>query len=132
MSCFCILRRKEDCAATEVYMLYLNPHEFADSTAEFINHLKHQFMSVIVNTVEEILEFVNCEVADDLAKTFIPFWAFAFSARNLRVQIILVVDLHLNVKSLGLINISVSVSVAILNNPYGIQQKTKSIKNRKI
>jgi hypothetical protein len=73
MLCLGVLGRKENSASAEVYMLYLYPYEFADATTEFVNYLEPQLMTVIVNTVEEILEFVNCEVADDLAKTFIPF-----------------------------------------------------------
>ena len=37
-----------------------NPDKFTNSAAEFIDHSKHQFMKVIVNTVEELLKFIKC------------------------------------------------------------------------
>jgi len=67
-----ILRRKEDSPSTKVYVLYLNPEKFSDTTAKFINYFKHQLMIIIVNTVEEILKLINGQVADDLDETFIP------------------------------------------------------------
>lgn len=68
-----ILCGEKNCASTEVQMLYLNPDKLADSTAEFIDDLKHQLMIVIVNTIEEILELINGQIADDLAEAFIFF-----------------------------------------------------------
>jgi predicted metal-dependent peptidase len=59
MSCLGILRRKENRAATEADMLYLNPHEFADPTAKLINNLEHQLVAVIVNAVEKTLQLIN-------------------------------------------------------------------------
>jgi hypothetical protein len=132
MSCFCILRGKEDCAATEVYMLYLNPHEFTHPAAKLINDLEHQLMAVIVNAVEEILKFLKRQIADDLAKAFIPLGAFAFSARGFWVRRIISVHLHPNVKSAGLINVSVSAMAGPQNNRDGIRQRTKSMKSRKV
>lgn len=105
MFCLCILSGKENCASTEVYVLYLGPYELADATAEFVNDLKHQFVVVTVDTVEKTLEFINGQISDDLAETFIRFGAFALSARNLSVWIIIVVDLHSNVKSTGVIKV---------------------------
>jgi len=36
-------------------MLDLNPNKFTNSAAEFIDHLEHQFVVIIVNTIEELL-----------------------------------------------------------------------------
>lgn len=132
MSCFCILRGKKDCAATEVYVLYLNPDEFTDPTTKFINNLKHQLMAVIVNAVEEILKLLKRQIADDLAEAFISLGAFAFSARGFWVRRIILVHLHSNVKSVGLINVSVFAIAGPQNNRDGIQQRTKSMKSRKV
>ncbi len=104
-----VLSRKEDSAPAEVYVLYLDPDKFADSTSEFINHLKHQLVIVIIYTIEKTLQFISGHIANNLAKTFVSFRAFALSAWNLSVRIIFVVDLHSNVKSAGLINVSHSV-----------------------
>lgn len=78
MFCFGILGREENRASTKVYVLYLDPYKFPDTTAEFINQLKQQLVVVIVDAVEEILKLVNGHVAVYLAKTFIPSGAFAF------------------------------------------------------
>ena len=94
-----ILGRKENSASTEVHVLYLDPHKFTDATAEFINYFKHQFVFVIVNTVEKTLELIDGQITDDLAETFVPLGAFPFSARNLTVRIIIMVDLRSNVNS---------------------------------
>jgi len=132
MLCLGVLGRKKNSASAEVYMLYLDPYEFADATTEFVNYLEPQLMTVIVNTVKKTLELIDGQITDDLTETFVLLGAFAFSAQTFCILEIILADLHTNVKSTGLINVSVSVSVAILNNPYGIQQKTKSMKNRKI
>lgn len=62
-------------------------------------------MIVIVNTVEEILEFINGQVADDLAKTFIPLGMFASSAQSFCAGKIMLVHLHSNVKSVEFIKV---------------------------
>ena len=113
-------------------MLYRDRDKFADSTSEFINHLKHQLVVVVVNAVEEVLEFVNGHISDDLSKTFIRFGAFVLSARNLSVWIIIVVDLHSNVKSAGVIKVSVPVDAAPQNTHDGMQQRTRFAKIRNI
>ena len=89
----CIFSRKENSASTEVYMLYLNPNKFADSTTELINYLKHQLMIVIVNTVEEILKFIKCQITDDLAKTFIPLGIFAAFLQSFNIRKMMFVHL---------------------------------------
>ena len=105
MSCFCILCRKEHRASTEVHVLDLNPHEFADSTAEFINHLEHQLVTVIVNAVEKTLELIGGQVADDLAEAFIPLGGFALLIAQGDNYIVAIFDFHANVKSRGFINL---------------------------
>lgn len=104
-----IFGRKENSASTKVYMLYLNLYEFADATTELVNYLKHQLMIVIVNTVEEILKFIKGQIADDLAKTFVPSGVFASSAQSLCVRKIMLVHLHSNVKSAEFIKLAFSV-----------------------
>jgi hypothetical protein len=87
---------------------------------------------IVVNAVEEVLQFINGHISDDLAKAFISFGAFALSARNLSVWIIIVVDLHPNVKSTGVIKVSVPVNATPQNTHDGMQQRTKFARIRKI
>jgi len=102
-----IFCRKEDSASTEVYVLDLDPDKFTDSTTEFVDHLKHQFVIVVVNAIEETLQLISGHVANDLAEAFISLRAFALLAWSLSARIIIVVDLHSNVKSTGVIKVSV-------------------------
>jgi hypothetical protein len=48
------------------------------------------------------------------------------------VRRIILVHLHSNVKSVGLINVSVFAIAGPQNNRDGIQQRTKSMKSRKV
>lgn len=93
-------------APTEVQVFDLYSHELTCSATQLINRLEHQLVIIIVNTVEKILEFINGQVADVLAKTFIPLGVFASSAQSFCVGKIILVNLHSNVKSAGLINVS--------------------------
>ena len=77
--------REKHCASAEVDVFYLDFYKFSNSAAELVNHLKHQLMTVIVNTVEKTLEFINCEIANDLAEAFMSLcFAFSFSTCNWR------------------------------------------------
>ena len=105
MSCLGILRRKEDRAATEVYMLNLNPHEFTHPATNFINDLKHQLVFVAVNTVEEALELISGQVAYDLAKTFVPLGGFPFFIADGGNRIVAIFHFHAIVKSGRFINL---------------------------
>lgn len=104
-----IFRRKENSASTRVYVLYLNPDKFSDTTAKFINYFKHQLMIIIVNIVEEILELINGQVADNLAETFIPRRTSGPFLQSSYTEKIVLSHLHSNVKSVRFINISVCV-----------------------
>lgn len=55
MFCFCVLSRKEDRVSVEVQMLNLDFGKLTNPAAQLINGLKHQFVAVIVNSVEELL-----------------------------------------------------------------------------
>ena len=105
MSGFGILSRKEHCAATEVYMLNLNPHEFTHPAAKLINDLEHQLVTVIVNAVEETLEFIDGQIADDFAEAFVSWGGFPFLIAEGDNCIVDVFDFHANVKSRGFINL---------------------------
>ena len=105
MSGFGILSRKEYCASTEVDVLYLDPDEFAHATAELINDLEHQLVPVIVNAVEKTLQFIGRQIADDLAKAFIPLGGFLLLVADGDNRIVAVFDFHANVKSRRFINL---------------------------
>ena len=98
MFCFGILGRKENRASIEVEMLDLNFDKLSYPAAKLVDYLEHQLVAVIVDTVEKTLKLIKRHVPDDLTKTFIPFGASACLALNLPVPIMIVVDLHLNVK----------------------------------
>ena len=105
MSCLGILRRKEDRAATEVYMLNLNPHEFTHPATKFINDLEHQLMTVSVNAVEKTLELISREIANDLSETFVPLGGFPFSVADGDNPIVAIFHFHAIVKSGRFINL---------------------------
>ena len=75
-----VLGREEDRAAAEMYVLDLNPHELPDPAAQFINDLKHQLVTVLIDAVEELLQFILCQVADDLAETLVSSGSSRLSA----------------------------------------------------
>jgi len=86
-------------------MFYLNPDEFADPTAEFIDHFEHQLVTVIVNAVEETLEFIDGQIADDFAEAFVSWGGFPFLIAEGDNCIVDVFDFHANVKSRRFINL---------------------------
>ena len=110
MFCFCIFGWKENGASTEVDVLYLDFDKFTNTTTKLINHLNHQLVAVIVNTVEKNLVFIDREITDNFTKAFIPLRAFPFSNWNVRVRVIFMVALHSNVKSEGVIKVSDSAT----------------------
>ena len=87
-------------------MLDLNPDKLTDATAEFIDHLKHELVMIMINTVKEISKLLERQVSYDFSKAFIPLRRFSFPAWNLGVWIIFMIDLHSNVKWPGFINLA--------------------------
>ena len=83
MFCFGILSWKENRASIQVNMLYLNPNKFSDSTAELVNHLKHQLMIVIVNGIKELAQFFLRQIPYNFSETFVSFClVFSFSGSS--------------------------------------------------
>jgi len=71
MFCFCIVGWEKYCASAKVQMLDLDPHKFSNPATEFVDYLKHKFMKVIVNAIEELLEFINCQITYGLPKILV-------------------------------------------------------------
>ena len=66
-----VLLGEEHRASGEVEMLELDANELTDTAAKLVDYLKHQAGSVIVNAVEELLEFLVGQIAYYLAKTLV-------------------------------------------------------------
>ena len=79
-----VLGWEEHSVPTEVDVPDLHPDELSHSTPQFIDHLKHQLASIIVHAVEELLEFIDGQIANDLAEAFVPFHRVSHSYRNVK------------------------------------------------
>jgi hypothetical protein len=66
-----VFSREKDRAATQVQVLALDADELADTAAELIDRLEHEFVPVVVDAVEELGQFVDGEISNDLAKSLI-------------------------------------------------------------
>ena len=49
----------------------LDAHELTHPAAQFVDHLEHQLVVVVVDGVEELPQFLDGEVSYDLAESFI-------------------------------------------------------------
>ena len=77
MFCFCVLSRKKDSVSVEVEMLNLDFGKLTNPATQLINGLKHELVVVIVNSVEELLEFIHCQIPYDFAKPLVFSGRFA-------------------------------------------------------
>jgi hypothetical protein len=90
-------------------MLDLDADELPYPAAQLIDDLEHQLVGIVVDAVEELLQFILGQIANDLAE------AFVLSSRpgfldDAGIGLILGrVRLHSNVKSLRLINSALSL-----------------------
>lgn len=66
-----VIRREEYGATIEVHMFVLNANELTDTAAELIDGLEHELVPVIVNAVKELGQFVDGEIPNDLAESFV-------------------------------------------------------------
>ena len=49
----------------------MNLHEFSDSATYLVEDFDHQLMAIILDRIEELLEFLNCQIANGLTKMVI-------------------------------------------------------------
>lgn len=52
-------------------MFELDPNELTHPATQFIDHLEHELVTVGVHAVEELLEFLICQVPYRLSEPFI-------------------------------------------------------------
>ena len=70
---FGILRREKDRTSTKIDMFDLNLDKLAHPATQFVNDLEHQFVLVVVNRIEKLLEFIDRQVSDDFPEPFVSF-----------------------------------------------------------
>lgn len=63
--------REENASSPKVYVLDLDPHEFADAASQFIDQTKHELVPVVGDCVEELPEFLKREIPYRLAKSLV-------------------------------------------------------------
>ena len=68
---FRVLSGKEDVASPEIHVFELYPDELPDSASEMVYESEHELVAIILDYIEELLPFVQREVADNFAETLL-------------------------------------------------------------
>jgi hypothetical protein len=66
-----VFRRKENAASAERQVKKLDPHELADTTAQFVDHPHHQLVAIILDSIEEVLKLIKRHVTNGLSEAVI-------------------------------------------------------------
>lgn len=68
---FRVLSREEYDTSAKVQMLELDSDELTHPAAKLVDHPEHQLVPVVLNTVEESLQFIHGEISYGLAKSLV-------------------------------------------------------------